>query len=112
MYRIYAYGLSFLASLPEADFDVTSLHSERRRQLNKSGGSAFGFMPDDGTGSVAVWRIEDFEMAPLEEEKYGMFFGGDSYVLKYTYEKEGIEHYIVYFWQVSPILLGFPIRPN
>lgn len=28
-----------------------------------------------------------------------MFFGGDSYVIKYTYEKEGREQYIIYFWQ-------------
>ena len=40
------------------------------------------------------------ELAPVAEEARGMFFGGDSYVIKYTYEKEGREQYIVYFWQV------------
>ena len=45
-------------------------------------------------------RIEEMELAPVAEEAYGMFFGGDSYVIKYTYEKEGREQYIVYFWQV------------
>merc|ERR1719192_2371770 len=30
-----------------------------------------------------------------------MFFGGDSYVIKYCYEKGGRPGYIVYFWQGS-----------
>merc|ERR1719270_812633 len=30
---------------------------------------------------------------------YGLFFGGDSYVIKYSYELEGRPAYIVYFWQ-------------
>ena len=30
---------------------------------------------------------------------YGMFFGGDSYVIKYSYEKDGRAGYIIYFWQ-------------
>jgi gelsolin len=68
--------------------------------LAKNAGKAFGFMPDDGSGNVEIWRIENFDMVPVEPEKYGMFFGGDSYVLKYTYRsKEGREGYIVYFWQ-------------
>ena len=71
--------------------------------MAKSAGSAIGFMPDDSKGQKEIFRIEDFEMVPLEEDKYGMFFGGDSYVIKYSYEnKEGRPAYIVYFWQVSP----------
>ena len=58
---------------------------------------------DDGTGQVEIWRIEDFEMVPLEKGMYGQFFGGDSYVILYTYLVNGKENYIVYFWlgQVS-----------
>ena len=40
-------------------------------------------------------------MVPLDEDKFGMFFGGDSYVIKYSYEKSGRPGYIVYFWQGS-----------
>ena len=40
-------------------------------------------------------------MVPLDEDKFGMFFGGDSYVIKYSYEKGGRPGYIVYFWQGS-----------
>lgn len=40
-------------------------------------------------------------MAELERGKYGQFFGGDSYVILYTYEVNGVENFIIYFWQVS-----------
>jgi hypothetical protein len=30
-----------------------------------------------------------------------MFFGGDSYVIKYTYNISGRNRYIIYFWQVN-----------
>ena len=54
---------------------------------------------DDGIGSVKIWRIENFAMMPLDERLYGQFFGGDSYVILYTYTVNRKENYIVYFWQ-------------
>jgi len=87
------------ASMPEPDFDPRSLHAGKLRSLAKSGGKAFGFMPDDGSGTAEVFRVENFELAPVDPTTYGMFFGGDSYVVKYTYEKNGRENYIIYFWQ-------------
>ncbi len=32
-----------------------------------------------------------------------MFFGGDSYVVKYEYVKNGKTNYIIYFWQVRAV---------
>lgn len=93
-------GLSRMYSVEAiAEWDVGSLHAENSRRLAKSAGSAIGFMPDDSTSTKEIFRIEDFEMVPLDEDKYGLFFGGDSYVIKYSYEKEGRPAYIVYFWQ-------------
>jgi len=93
-------GLSRMYSVEAiAEWDVGSLHAENSRRLAKSAGSAIGFMPDDSLGTKEIFRIEDFEMVPLDEGKYGLFFGGDSYVIKYSYEKEGRPAYIVYFWQ-------------
>ena len=54
---------------------------------------------DDGTGKLDIWRIENFEMVPLEKGLYGQFFGGDSYVILYTYMLNNKESYIIYFWQ-------------
>ena len=62
-------------------------------------------MPDDGLGAKEIFRIENFELAPVDEAAHGMFFGGDSYVIKYTYTKNDREQYIVYFWQVNGLLL-------
>lgn len=54
---------------------------------------------DDGSGRLEIWRIEDFQKVPLDQSKYGQFFGGDSYILLYTYQKGSSEEYIIYFWQ-------------
>lgn len=83
----------------EADFDPSSLHAEKRRLLLKNAGPAIGFMPDDGSGQIEIWRVEDFELQPVDEGAKGFLFGGDSYVMKYTYEVNGNERYILYFWQ-------------
>lgn len=87
------------ASMPEPDFDPSSLHAGKLRSLAKSGGKAFGFMPDNGSGTCEVFRVEDFELVPVDPATHGFFFGGDSYVIKYAYEKNGRENYIIYFWQ-------------
>ena len=72
-----------------------------RLSRDRSAGAAIGFMPDDSTGSKEVFRVEDMTLVPVGEEMHGMFFGGDSYVIKYEYEKDGRPGYIVYFWQVE-----------
>jgi len=76
---------------------------EKMRKYMKNMGRAVGFCPDDGKGKVELWRIENFELAPVPADKHGLFFGGDSYVLKYTYSEKpgGREQYIIYFWQVN-----------
>ncbi|MPC88418.1 Gelsolin, cytoplasmic [Portunus trituberculatus] len=56
-------------------------------------------MPDNGSGQIEIWRVEDFELQPVDESAKGFLFGGDSYVMKYTYEVNGNERYILYFWQ-------------
>uniref|UniRef100_A0A0K2UCV6 Gelsolin-like domain-containing protein n=1 Tax=Lepeophtheirus salmonis TaxID=72036 RepID=A0A0K2UCV6_LEPSM len=81
-----------------AEWDVASLHAENRRRLSRSRGTAIGFMPDNGNGTKKIWKIEDFTMVPLEDEKYGMFFGGDSYIIQYEYNGNRGTGYIVYFW--------------
>ena len=48
--------------------------------------------------------MQDFDLIPLDEDIYGKFFGGDSYVVKYTYEKDSRQGYIIYFWQVNYVL--------
>ncbi|KRT78520.1 hypothetical protein AMK59_6774, partial [Oryctes borbonicus] len=68
---------------------------ELTRLEQKSAGEAPEFMPDDGSGDVEIYRVEDFELVPVPTENYGKFFGGDSYVIKYSYGNK----YIIYMWQ-------------
>uniref|UniRef100_U5ETK7 Putative gelsolin n=1 Tax=Corethrella appendiculata TaxID=1370023 RepID=U5ETK7_9DIPT len=79
----------------DEEFDAHTLHT-----FKKNGGRALGFMPDNGEGEAEIYRIEDFQVVPSEPETFGMFFGGDSYVIKYEYtNKRGGHGYIIYYWQ-------------
>ncbi|XP_077997752.1 advillin-like isoform X1 [Glandiceps talaboti] len=81
-----------IANTVQTKFDAASLHAEPQRAAQSK-------MVDDGSGTKEIWRIENFDMVPLEKNLYGQFFGGDSYVIKYTYLVNGKENYIIYFWQ-------------
>ena len=52
-------------------------------------------------GSVKVWRVQGFDKVPLDEEEYGQFYDGDSFIVLYTYTKPGssAEKHVIYFWQ-------------
>jgi len=39
-------------------------------------------------------------MVLVPERSYGVFFGGDCYIVLYTYQQNGKDKYIIYFWQV------------
>lgn len=54
----------------------------------KTGESVRDFK-EDGSGTVKVWRIENFKMKELPEAEHGHFYAGDSYVIRYTYKKSG-----------------------
>uniref|UniRef100_A0A8C9WKP2 Advillin n=1 Tax=Scleropages formosus TaxID=113540 RepID=A0A8C9WKP2_SCLFO len=56
-------------------------------------------MVDDGSGEVQVWRIENLELAPVEPKWYGYFYGGDCYLILYTYEVHMKKSYLLYIWQ-------------
>lgn len=43
-----------------------------------------------------------------DQDKYGQFYGGDCYVMLYTYLVSGKESFLIYFWQVSVVVsVGF-----
>lgn len=51
-----------------------------------------------------MWRIENLELADVKPNMYGQFYGGDCYLVLYTYLKAGQQHYILYMWEVSDSL--------
>jgi hypothetical protein len=91
-------------------FDTKSLHGKVQRDAY--------IMPDNGTGKLEIWRVENFELAPWPKEKYGEFYSGDSFVMLYTYLVNSKENYIIYFWQgldssqVKPALFLFLALTN
>ena len=48
-----------------------------------------------------VWRIENLELAEVDPSTYGQFYGGDCYLVLYTYQRSNRQQYILYMWQVS-----------
>ena len=48
-----------------------------------------------------IWRIEGSELVAVNKKTYGQFYGGDCYIVLYTYENAGRKQYIIYFWQVK-----------
>lgn len=87
------YTTAFPAKTVQTKFDASTLH-------NNQALAAETRMVDDGTGTTQVWRIVDFDMVPVDRNQIGQFFGGDCYVILYTYLVSGKENYIVYYWQV------------
>lgn len=68
------------------------MHEQRTREDSK--------MFDDGNGKIDIWRVENFKLVPQNRDLVGTFFGGDCYVILYTYQKNGKESYIIYYWLV------------
>jgi len=53
---------------------------------------------DDGSGKVQLWVINNFNKVEVNPADYGEFYGGDSYILLYSYKKGRSDEYIIYFW--------------
>lgn len=54
-----------------------------------------------------VWRIEDLELKEVNPVTYGQFYGGDCYLVLYTYNRANKPQYILYMWQVRSIAFIF-----
>ncbi|KAM9671651.1 LOW QUALITY PROTEIN: advillin [Trichechus inunguis] len=80
------------AKVAQDKFDVTVLHNTPEVAAQER-------MVDDGNGKAEVWRIENLELVPVEHQWYGFFYGGDCYLILYTYKVNGKPHYILYIWQ-------------
>jgi len=92
-----------ITSTINTKFDAATLHDKPKIAAESQ-------LVDDGTGERTVWRVEKFQLVPVPETLLGVFFSGDSYVVKYKYSAGGSEKYLIYFWLVSClILLGLEV---
>ncbi|KAF3691314.1 Gelsolin Actin-depolymerizing factor [Channa argus] len=81
-----------IAKVKQIPFDSSALHS------NTAMAAQHG-MVDDGSGKVQIWRVEKGDKVPVDPSTYGQFFGGDCYLVLYSYKAGGKEKHIIYTWQ-------------
>uniref|UniRef100_A0A3Q3QCL8 HP domain-containing protein n=1 Tax=Monopterus albus TaxID=43700 RepID=A0A3Q3QCL8_MONAL len=86
------HSMGKIAKVDQMKFDVMELHA--RPEL-----AAQQRMVDDASGDVKVWRIENLELAEVNPSTYGQFYGGDCYLVLYTYQRSNQQQYILYMWQ-------------
>ncbi|KAM4552407.1 scinderin like b [Odontesthes bonariensis] len=87
-----AYAIGHIAKVEQIPFDASTLHS------NKAMAAQHG-MVDDGKGKVQIWRVENGEKVPVDPATYGHFYGGDCYLILYSYRQGSREQHIIYTWQ-------------
>ncbi|XP_077011245.1 villin-1 [Tamandua tetradactyla] len=83
-----------VAKVKQVKFDATSMHVQPQVAAQQK-------MVDDGSGEVQVWRVENLELVPVDSRWLGHFYGGDCYLLLYTYLIGEKPHYLLYIWQGS-----------
>uniref|UniRef100_A0A665UHZ2 Gelsolin-like n=1 Tax=Echeneis naucrates TaxID=173247 RepID=A0A665UHZ2_ECHNA len=86
-----AFTIGRIAKVEQVPFDASTLHS------NKAMAAQHG-MVDDGKGKVKIWRVENGEKVPVDPSSYGHFYGGDCYLILYSYRQGGREQHIIYTW--------------
>ncbi|KAM4534393.1 villin-1 isoform 1-T1 [Odontesthes bonariensis] len=86
------YSVGKIAKVDQVKFDVKELHAHPELSAKQR-------MVDDASGDVKVWRIENLELAEVNPSTYGQFYGGDCYLVLYTYQRSNRQQYILYMWQ-------------
>ncbi|KAJ6628991.1 hypothetical protein lerEdw1_014697, partial [Lerista edwardsae] len=80
------------AKVSQEKFDAALLHAQPELAAQER-------MVDNGDGKVEVWRVENLELVPVDHRWHGFFYGGDCYLVLYTYEVNRKLQYILYIWQ-------------
>ncbi|EAW93646.1 scinderin, isoform CRA_b [Homo sapiens] len=77
-----------VAQIKQIPFDASKLHSSPQMAAQHN-------MVDDGSGKVEIWRVENNGRIQVDQNSYGEFYGGDCYIILYTYPRGQI----IYTWQ-------------
>lgn len=85
------FNVGKIAKVDQVKFDINQLYA--RPDL-----AAEQRMVDDASGKVEIWRIENPELKEVDPKTYGRFYGGDCYLVLYTYIKSGKPNYLLYMW--------------
>ncbi|KAG9345220.1 hypothetical protein JZ751_009766 [Albula glossodonta] len=79
-----------IARIQQEEFDASKLHTSHHMAAQYN-------MVDDGSGDTQIWRVESSGRVEIDPKTYGQFYGGDCYIILYTYAKGKI----IYTWQGS-----------
>ena len=47
---------------------------------------------------LQIWRVEGKDKNSVAESSYGQFYGGDCYIILYSYKPSGRQEYLIYYW--------------
>ncbi|XP_049830670.1 villin-1 isoform X1 [Schistocerca gregaria] len=83
--------VNHIAVTVHTKLDASTLHE--KPQL-----AAKSQLVDDGSGTKEVWRVNNFELDKVPQDRHGLFFEGDSYVIHYKYNVGSQENHIIYYW--------------
>ncbi|XP_026077821.1 advillin-like [Carassius auratus] len=81
-----------VADVPQEKFDASRMHVMPDVAAQER-------LVDDGSGQKQVWRIKSLEMVEVDPEMHGYFYGGDCYLILYSYEVNGRKNHILYMWK-------------
>jgi len=90
-----------IASIPLKDTNVAGIGTDADKALRKQAASSEAAWEGVGTEpGLAVWRIEQFQVVPVERSSYGEFHKGDSYIVLNTVMNEDSDKLIrtIYFY--------------
>ncbi|XP_043208965.1 advillin-like [Amphibalanus amphitrite] len=84
-------ALGRVAKTVAAKFDAAMLHNNTALAVETQ-------LVDDGSGQKNVWRVQNGEVVPLDENRHGVFRASDCYVIQYCYRVAGKDRFLVYCW--------------
>jgi len=82
------------------DSNMANYGSEEHKQMRKDAAMKEPAWNNIGQEKgLQIWRIEKFKVKHWPKDRYGEFYGGDSYIILHTMENdEGKKSYDVFFW--------------
>lgn len=86
------FTIGSVAKIEYVPFDVKALHKTPAMAAQHN-------MVDDGSGDVKIWRIEGGAKVQVDSKSYGQFYGGDCYIILYSYKLGGKQQHVIYTWQ-------------
>lgn len=86
--------------IPWQESNLSEIGSDLDHKIKEAaaaGEDAWQNVTEEG---LHVWRIEQFQVVPWPEDKYGTFYTGDSYIVMNTYKKPDSDAllYDVHIW--------------